>query len=279
MSQSTKIFQAMRRLDEAGDAFVCVTLAGAKGSVPQEIGAKMLVTENENGRACGTIGGGRVEEAAIRHACELLGRGAEVPCEMVEWNLQKDIGMTCGGVVTFLFEVFQPASWTIAIFGAGHVSQALVRILTSLSCRIAVFDTRPEMLAALPEAPNVRRRLIEPLENAVDELPEGSFVAVMTQGHRTDKPVLEQILKTRAFPYLGVIGSASKAAVLRRELRESDIAEPDFRCPIGLPLGKDTPEEIAISIAAEMLQVRGSEKNSLETEMNHRSQRTPRENG
>ena len=65
----------------------------------------------------------------------------------------------------------------------------------------------------------------------------------------------------------------------RRELRESDIAEPDFRCPIGLPLGKDTPEEIAISIAAEMLQVRGSEKNSLETEMNHRSQRTPRENG
>ena len=166
--------------------------------------------------------------------------------------------MTCGGVVTFIFEVFRPASWHIAIFGAGHVSQALVRTLASLSCRVTVFDTRPEMLSALPEAIQVRRRVIEPLENAVDEIPEGAFVAVMTQGHRTDKPVLERILKTRQFPYLGVIGSASKAAVLRRELRESGIAEPAFRCPIGLPLGKDTPEEIAISIAAEMLQVRGT---------------------
>ena len=255
LNHQTKIFQALRRLDEAGDAFVCITLAAARGSVPQEIGAKMLVTEN--GRACGTIGGGRVEEAAIKHARELLTSRPAIPCELLEWNLQKDIGMTCGGVVTFFFEIFHPASWTIAIFGAGHVSQALVQILSRLSCRIAVFDTRPEMLAALPEAPNVRRRLIEPLENAVDEIPEGAFVAVMTQGHRTDKPVLERILKTRQFPYLGVIGSASKAAVLRRELRESGIAKPVFLCPIGLPLGKDTPEEIAISIAAEMLQVRG----------------------
>ncbi len=255
MSQTAKIFQAMRRFDEAGEAFVSVTLAAAKGSVPQETGAKMLVTEN--GRACGTIGGGRVEEAAIKRARALLVTKPEAPCELIEWNLQKDIGMTCGGVVTFFFEVFRPAAWNIAIFGAGHVSQALVRILSSLSCRIAVFDTRPEMLSALPEAPNVRLRLIEPLENAVDEIPEGAFVAVMTQGHRTDKPVLERILKTRSFPYLGVIGSASKAAVLRRELREADIAEPTFRCPIGLPFGKDTPEEIAISIAAEMLQVRG----------------------
>ncbi len=256
MSQTSKIFQAMRRFDEAGEAFVCVTLAAAKGSVPQEIGAKMLVTEN--GRACGTIGGGRVEEAAIKHARALLASKAEAPCGLIEWNLQKDIGMTCGGVVTFFFEVFRPASWHIAIFGAGHVSQALVRTLASLSCRVTVFDTRPEMLSALPEAIQVRRRVIEPLENAVDEIPEGAFVAVMTQGHRTDKPVLERILKTRQFPYLGVIGSASKAAVLRRELRESGIAEPAFRCPIGLPLGKDTPEEIAISIAAEMLQVRGT---------------------
>jgi len=256
MSQATRIFQAMRGFDEAGEAFVCVTLAAAKGSVPQEIGAKMLVTEN--GRACGTIGGGRVEEAAIKQAREVLASKPGASCSLIEWNLQKDIGMTCGGVVTFFFEVFRPASWNIAIFGAGHVSQALVRILASLSCRVSVFDTRPEMLSALPEAIHVRRRLIEPLENAVDEIPEGAFVAVMTQGHRTDKPVLERILKTRQFPYLGVIGSASKAAVLRRELRESGLADPVFRCPIGLPLGRDTPEEIAISIAAEMLQVRGT---------------------
>lgn len=247
----------MRRLDEAGEPFVCVTLAAARGSVPQEIGAKIIVTEN--GRACGTIGGGRVEEAAIRHAGELLAGKSESPCLLVEWNLQKDIGMTCGGVVTFLFEIFHQSPWHVAIFGAGHVSQALAWILSTLSCRALIFDTRPEMLSALPQAANIKPRLVEPLEDAVAEIPEGAFVAVMTHGHRTDKPILERILKTRTFPYLGVIGSASKAAVLRRELRESGLeGDLSFRCPIGLPIGRDTPEEIAISIAAEMIQARGN---------------------
>jgi xanthine dehydrogenase accessory factor len=259
MNQTTKVLQVMGRLDETGDAFVCVTLAEARGSVPQESGAKMLVTGE--GRVCGTIGGGRVEEAAIKHARELLSSRPEISCELIEWNLQRDIGMTCGGVVKFFFEVFRPCSWPIAIFGAGHVAQALVHILASLSCRVTVFDTRPEMLSQLTQASNVKARLFEPLEDGVREIPEGAFVVVMTQGHRTDKPVLERILKTRSFPYLGAIGSASKAAVLRRELRESGV-EGDltqtFRCPIGLPLGRDTPEEIAISIAAEMLEVRGA---------------------
>jgi xanthine dehydrogenase accessory factor len=259
MNQTTKVLQVMSRLDETGDAFVCVTLAETRGSVPQEPGAKMLVTGE--GRACGTIGGGRVEEAVIKHACELLAGRPKISCELIEWNLQRDIGMTCGGVVKFFFEVFRPSSWPIAIFGAGHVAQALVRILAGLSCRVSVFDTRPEMLSQLTQASNVKARLIEPLEDGVREIPEGAFVVVMTQGHRTDKPVLQRILKTRSFPYLGAIGSASKAAVLRRELRESgvedDLAQA-FRCPIGLPLGRDTPEEIAISIAAEMLKVRGA---------------------
>ena len=134
MNQITKVLQVMGRLEETGDAFVCVTLADARGSVPQEPGAKMLVTGE--GRACGTIGGGRVEEAAIKHARELLADSSEISCELIEWNLQRDIGMTCGGVVKFFFEVFRPCSWPIAIFGAGHVAQALVRILASLSCRV-----------------------------------------------------------------------------------------------------------------------------------------------
>ncbi len=257
MNPASETLQAMARLDQAGEPFVCVTLAGAVGSVPQEIGAKMLVTVA--GRINGTIGGGRVEEAAIKHARELL--AANGISGMLEWNLQKDIGMTCGGVVRFLFEVFQPSSWSIAIFGAGHVSQALTRILADLNCRLFIFDTRPDLLATLLIGPNIHPRLVEPLEDAVADIPDGAFVAVMTQGHRTDKPILERILQTRTFPYLGVIGSAAKAGVLRRELRESGLADDQtkaFRCPLGLPLGKDTPQEIAISIAAEMLQVRGS---------------------
>jgi xanthine dehydrogenase accessory factor len=256
MNPKAEVFRQLAAMHDAGTACACVTLAGAQGSVPQEVGAKMLVTAA--GRVCGTVGGGRVEDAAIRHAQHLLTNPID-GFAMVEWNLQRDIGMTCGGVVQMAFETFHSKVWTIAVFGAGHVAQALVRVLVPLDCRILVFDTRTEFLAALPAAPNVVCECVEPLQSAVDRIPEHASVVVMTQGHRTDKPILEMILKTRSFPYLGVIGSASKAAVLRRELRECGVpagAGQTFRCPVGLPLGRDTPEEIAISIAAELLQNR-----------------------
>ena len=256
MNDVSQTLAEMTRLDALGEPFVSVTLAATRGSVPQEVGAKMVVTSS--GRACGTVGGGRLEEAALKQAAELLTR-KKSECLLVEWNLQRDIGMTCGGVVSVLFEAFGHAMWQIVIFGAGHVAQALVRVLVPLKCRITVFDTRQEWLDALPTAPNLLAEKTDPLENAVPSIPEEAFVALMTQGHRTDKPILERILETRDFPYLGVIGSASKAATLRRELREGGVSPARtkaFRCPLGLRLGRNSPEEIAISIAAEMLTVR-----------------------
>ncbi|MEX1118900.1 MAG: xanthine dehydrogenase accessory protein XdhC [Terrimicrobiaceae bacterium] len=257
VKNSVDIARAVADLARAGTSFVCVTLASARGSVPQEVGAKLLVTRA--GAFLGTVGGGRVEAAAIRFAGDLMKDPGSQPCHLVEWNLQKDIGMTCGGVVGFLFEVFHQHTWQVVIFGAGHVSQALCRVLSALDCRVSVYDDRPEFLALVPSSLNIETHRSSPLENAVGDLPEGSYVVVMTRGHRTDKPILERCLLDRNFPYLGVIGSQSKAAVLRKELREAGVAdEAAFRCPIGLPLGKDTPEEIAISIAAELLQVRGA---------------------
>lgn len=253
----------MRRLTGAGAPFVCVTLAQTRGSVPQEIGAKMLVTSN--GRICGTVGGGRLEEAAIQQAQKMLSGPSPSPCQLVEWNLQKDIGMTCGGVVTLLFEAFHHNPWHVAIFGAGHVAQALVGLLGTLDCRIWVFDNRQEFLSQLPATANLTTHVFHDPGEAVRIIPDGAFVAIMTHGHRTDKPILEYILRNRDFPYLGVIGSASKAAVLRRELREAGVPEErlKFRCPIGLPLGRDVPEEIAVSIVAEMLQIRDQEHSAF----------------
>ena len=256
MSAASQTLAEMTRLDALGEPFVSVTLAAARGSVPQEAGAKMIVTSR--GRTFGTIGGGRLEEAAVKQAAELL-TSKKSQCLLAEWNLQRDIGMSCGGVVNVLFEVFGHSIWKIAIFGAGHVAQALVRVLVPLKCRIVAFDTRQEWLDALPAAPNLLAEKFDPLEDAVASIPDEAFVALMTKGHGTDKPILERILKTRDFPYLGVIGSASKAATLRRELRESGVSPARtkaFRCPLGLRIGRNSPEEIAISIAAEMLTVR-----------------------
>jgi len=257
VKQCVEIAQAVANLSREGTPFICVTLITSRGSVPQEVGAKLVVTRR--GLFLGTVGGGKVEAAAITHALSLLDAPEVLPCSLIEWNLQKDIGMTCGGVVGFLFEVFHHHPWQIVVFGAGHVSQALCRVLSALDCVVTVHDDRPEYLALVPTSPNIQKRMSSPMENAVAGLPDGAFVVLMTQGHRTDKPILERCLLNRTFPYLAVIGSQSKAAVLRRELREAGVADSlVFRCPIGLPLGKDTPEEIAISIVAELLQVRGS---------------------
>lgn len=104
MNSAAIFYQALANLEVAGEAFVCITLVAARGSVPQEVGAKMLVTPTSS--TGGTIGGGRVEETAIQRARTLLREPRALRCELVDWNLQKDIGMTCGGMVTFLFEVF-----------------------------------------------------------------------------------------------------------------------------------------------------------------------------
>jgi xanthine dehydrogenase accessory factor len=93
----------------------------------------------------------------------------------------------------------------------------------------------------------------------VDKQPGGAFFVIMTRGHASDLPVLARVLATRSAPFLGVIGSAQKARVLRRNLREQGFDEKciaSFHCPLGLPIGNNTPPEIAISTTAHLLQVR-----------------------
>lgn len=212
------------------------------------------------GWLAGTVGGGRVEAAAIQRAQETLGsRSGTRWTETVEWNLQRDIGMTCGGVMTFYFEVDPGATWTIAIFGAGHVAAAVIPVLAPLDCRLICRDPRPDWIGKLPSAPNLVAEVTADLADSVDDLPDDSSVMLMTQGHATDFPILRRILESREFPFVGVIGSASKRATLERELRESGVPDGGvgkFECPLGLPIGTNHPHEIAISIAGGLLAAR-----------------------
>lgn len=248
-------------LFDTGTPFVSVTMVEAIGSTPQDAGSKMLVTAD--GHYYGTVGGGRVEAKAIDHAlCMLKGKGdASGHTSFVDWNLQKDVGMTCGGTVKLYFEASNHRQWRVVIFGAGHVTQALVKLLTTLPCRVTCIDPRPDWLKKLPAGPNVETIQADDPPGHVQSLPDDAFVVCMTRGHRSDLPVLIEIFKRgRTFPYLGVIGSKSKAAVLRRELTDAGIAEDQqaFHCPLGLPIGTNHPGEIALSIAAQLLEARGS---------------------
>lgn len=250
--------EKLAELSRRGGPFVSVTLVDAIGSTPQDAGTKMLV--DASGLLFGTVGGGRVEHQAIQFAQQMLSDKGSSPTRLVEWNLQRDVGMTCGGVVKLYFEAYNHRTWRIVVFGAGHVAQSLVRCLLELECQIVCIDPRPDWLAKLPSCGKLTTVQADDMPAEVVRLRDDDFVVSMTMGHRTDRPILEAIFRQGVQPaYLGVIGSEAKRKVLLRELAEAgfppEVAER-FRCPIGLPIGQNQPGEIAISIAAELIQVR-----------------------
>lgn len=253
-------YAKIQTLQAQGCPFVQVTLVDTIGSAPQEQGAKMLVTHQ--GIYAGTIGGGKIENRAILHAQQLLTPPpATQPktCDFQEWNLQRDIGMTCGGVVRVFFEAHLLKPWPVVVFGAGHTAQALIHVLLTLSCHITCLDTRREWLDRLPEHPALTKVLAEHLPVQVATLPDNAYVVLMTMGHSSDSPILLELLKTDRFAYIGAIGSDAKAHILRQDVLRAGFApevQQHFVCPIGLPIGDNSPAEIAISVVAQLLQVR-----------------------
>ena len=248
-----------RDLIESAEAFVVITLIASRGHVPQEIGAKAIITVA--GLKQGTVGGGKVEAKAIEFARTLLATESQVP-QVITWNLTRDVGMTCGGEATFLFEVHNPKNWRIAVFGAGHVGQALIRTLENLECHITCLDNRHEWLSRIPESRKIKKILSADLPSEVAKLHGDTFFVVMTQGHGTDLPILEKIYHQHpAAPYIGVMGSDVKAKKIRGDLVERGISESQvdrLKSPIGLSIGGNRPYEIAISVTAELLQVKNA---------------------
>lgn len=257
----TTFFEALNQLAAGGTPFASVTVVDTLGSTPQDRGAKMLVTEQ--GRHFGTVGGGKIEARAVEEALSMLRDDVDNRAPKTrfhQWSLEKDIGMTCGGTVRVYFEVFNVTRWNIVVFGAGHVAAALVDTLEKLDCRITCIDPRAEWLERLPDSPKLRRVRTGDMPAEVAKIPEGSYVLLMTMGHTTDRPILIEILRTRAFPYLGVIGSNAKAKRLRQDVLDAGLPvemTKAFFCPVGLEVGSNHPHEIAISVAAQLLQIRG----------------------
>jgi xanthine dehydrogenase accessory factor len=259
------LLQEAIRLHHELVPFCTVTVADARGSIPQEIGAKALI--NRDGLICGTIGGGKIEARGCEKARELLAPGSKQHTLLERINLHKDVGMTCAGEMTLLYEVYRPDfDWNIIIFGAGHVAQKLCRLLVELDCRVTCFDPRAEWLDRLPDSARLHRRLVKNFADGVDSVPPGAFVVVMTMGHATDVPVLRALCQANVdAPFIGVLGSDSKAAILRRELRADGLPEnfiARIDCPLGEKFGDNTPPEIAVSILAQLVRLRHPSANA-----------------
>jgi xanthine dehydrogenase accessory factor len=276
-----EFYEKVHELLAGNVPFVSVTIVETIGSVPQNAGSKMLVVSD--GLLFGTVGGGKVEKRAIEEAQAFLATASTTEKSLdvqssndpdfvihtvdsrtrfVNWNLNKDIGMTCGGSVKLYFEVFNTHPWSIAVFGAGHCSNALINLLINLDCRVTCFDSRQEWLDRLPVSPKLRKVHAADLPTKVKDLAPNSFVILMTMGHTTDKPILLEILRnweTTSFPYLGVIGSKAKAVRLKQDIKEAELPpeyEDLFYCPMGLSIGNNHPQEIAISIVSQLIEER-----------------------
>jgi len=258
-----EVFEAL--IDEArsGRRTVLATIVRASGSTPRTLGARMLV--REDGTIVGTIGGGAFEAMVVSDAGELLARPAPAP-EVRRYAFTEQgedaLGMACGGTVEVLLEA-SSAGPRLLIFGAGHVGLALARLAGSVGFACEIVDDRDEFCAAAESARVGRvHRCDAEYDAGVPEVDPDCFVAVVTRCHRTDRLALRRVLR-RPAAYVGLIGSRRKKTVIFRELAEGDGVAPEalgrVRCPIGLPLGGETPEEIALSIVAELQQVRYGE--------------------
>ena len=253
--------EKLAELSRSGAPFVSVTMVEAVGSTPQDAGTKMLV--DAAGLVFGTVGGGKVENKAIEHRTGDAAPSATAPTgRLVEWNLQRDVGMTCGGVVKLFFEAYNHRDWRIVVFGAGHVAQALVRCLLELECQRGLHRSAGRMAR-----PSCRSRA-SCRRSASNNMPE---YVEPTCGRRVRR-LHDDGARDRSADSAGNLspgppprlpgrhrqpGQAQGDAprTRRGRHRRTSLAE-QFRCPIGLPLGTNQPGEIAISVAAELIQVR-----------------------
>lgn len=248
--------ELIARLDERlrdGLPTALVTVTGVHGSAPRELGAKMLVFPD--GGMEGTIGGGRLEAEAIRRAVSALSEGRS---RAASFELEpKALGMYCGGKVELFIDVY-PAAMKLVILGGGHVGRKVAGLSAFLGLPHSTVDDRPEFSRS-EDYPGARAVITSQPDAALKSLgiDKDTAVVIVTRCHGFDLRCLTAALQTPAF-YIGMIGSRSKTERLFELCRRRGL-DPDQErvyAPIGLDLGGRRPEEIALSIMAEVLAVR-----------------------
>lgn len=243
----------LHQLREKRQSCVLITVLSEHGSVPRDSGSKMVITQQETFL---TIGGGHLEFACIAQARAMLQSGATTP-HTEDFSLGARLGQCCGGKTTLLFEPLLQAQPEIFLFGAGHVGQAVVNLLSTLPCHINWIDSRPGQFSRVP-AGVVTWQPEDPLD-CVAQAPAGSYFIIMTHHHPLDFELCEAVLKRGDFRYAGLIGSETKNQRFRYRLAGKGVqSEPlaRLRCPVGLPDVKGKlPAEIAVAIAGEIISV------------------------
>ncbi|MFH2102670.1 MAG: XdhC family protein [Chloroflexota bacterium] len=260
------IYKALADLEKAHKPAALCTVVRTSGSTPRHETSKMLV--HPDGKILGSVGGGELENQVIQAAIEALKDGQPRLLEYAMANPERgDVGV-CGGQVEVFVEPILPSA-TLVVIGGGHVGKAVAHLAKWLGFRVAVSDDRPEFCT--PEAnPDADLFFPVPMAELPDhlEISSQTYLVLTTRGVIVDVPGLPTILDTPA-AYIGVIGSRKRWMTTVKELRAKGISKEllsRVHSPIGMGIGAETPEEIAVSIMAEILMLRqeGSGKHMKE---------------
>ena len=257
------IFSKINEYRRLGKDLVLVTVTEKEGMGPADVGKKMLVTED--GEAFGTVGGGAIEFYAREKAKKIVkerksfteryilnDRDVYVEEEAVKLN------MACGGKVTLFYEFVGPKQY-VYIFGAGHCGAALAKVIKPLGFHVTIIDERQVVIDALDDSADIK--VVSGFVDYIEKngLRDNAFIVVCTPSHTNDYHVLNKILEKNIKPaYFGMLCSRKKINDYLERAYETygkDIDLQNFYSPIGLNIGGNSPEEIAISISAEMLSV------------------------
>jgi xanthine dehydrogenase accessory factor len=258
------IYEEIVKLRQEGRRGAVATIVNVRGSIPSFKTAKMLV--RDDGSIYGTIGGGCVEADVWQAAREVM--ESEKP-RTLTFNLNQDpkydTGLVCGGTLDIFIEPVLPAA-LLYIFGAGHVAVNLYKVAHNAGFDVIVVDDR-ETYANRERFPDARQVIAEDFDKVTASLApsESAYIVIVTRGHRDDMRVLRWAVQTRA-RYVGMIGSKRKTIAIFNELQKEGLNPELFErvhAPVGLDIGAVTPEEIAVSITAELIAIRRRAERAL----------------
>ena len=250
------IYQALSELEKNSETAALCTVVKSEGSTPRHVGSKMLVYPD--GKFIGTVGGGEMESRVIKAAHETLKNGQSQTLSYTMADPSRGDPGVCGGTVEVFVEPILPPPM-IVVIGAGHVGKAVVHLAKWLGFRVAVSDDRAEFCnpEAVPGAdayyPVQMGKLAEELK-----INNRTYIVITSRGSAIDAKGLPNLLQTDP-AYIGVIGSRRRWLTTAKALRENGVSEEKIarvHSPMGLELNAETPEEIAVSIMAEILMLK-----------------------
>src|SRR4030042_1175939 len=253
-----EIYQELANIAVSGERAVLATVISSRGSVPRKAGTKMII--KGDGTLVGSIGGGNVEQAVQEKALAVMKSGE---AQMMHLDLSgkgEEAWMSCGGQLDVFLEPILPGE-TLYLFGAGHLSQSTAAVAKMLGLRVVVIDPRSEYNNN-DRFPGADSLVVEDYDNAFSKLnvDDNSYIVIYTPGHVSDEQCLQFAVGTAA-KYIGMIGSKKKVKEVKERLRKKGVSQQQLdgiHAPIGLEINAQTPEEIAISILAEITKVRRS---------------------